>query len=161
MLFLPPDIVLLSPQPTDSQRRAVRRVLDVDAGLRALLAVGSLSEVDFEFVLGSSKHLAPVLAEKHLVFYNLETKDVEFESEAVKQVIRGMLDSEPHQAQLQLARAVLEWQKVSQVPRSIWGVIGDALGLRASQGAAARARVEQAAAALEQLARLRPLGVKA
>lgn len=111
MFKLPPDIVLPpAPQPTEDGQRIVRRVLNVDAGLRALRDAGTMAEVDFERVFGSSMHLAPVLAERHLVFYNLETKKVEFESEAVKQVVLGVLKSEPHKARLELARTLLEWQ---------------------------------------------------
>jgi len=114
--MLPPDIVLPpspSVEPVRSER-VVRRVVNVDAGLRALRAAGSISEVDFVRVFGSSDHLAPVLAERHLVFYNLQTQKVQFESEAVKQVVVGVLDSAPHAARLELAGTLLEWQEATE-----------------------------------------------
>jgi len=80
-------------------------VRDVDAGLRALRSAGSMPETDFEGVFGDCPHLTPVLAEKHLVFYTLETKRVEFESEAVKQVVVGVLDSARHAAHMELVHA--------------------------------------------------------
>lgn len=164
LLFLDPHVVLApstAPPPTEHGQRMVHRVIDVDAALRALLAVGSMSEVDFTLALGCSHHLAPVLAEKHLVFYNMEKRTVQFASDAVKHVVIGVLGSASHKARLELASSLLECQEVSvraealaQHPRSIWGWLGDAAGFNASRAAAARSRAEQLETKIKQL---RPL----
>lgn len=141
--------------------RSVRRVLDIDAGLRALIDSGSKSEVDFQRNFGSSAHLAPVLAEQHLVFYNPATKGVQFESTALRQVVIGVLDSAPHKARIDLARTLLQWQQASAIasecwkrPRSAWGFIADAAWGGAefcSEAQGASLRVAEVAATIQQL----------
>lgn len=113
VLSLPPDIVLApstSPPPTENGQRIVRRVLDVDAGLRALLAAGTMNHEPFAAAFRSSKHLAPVLAEKHLVFYHLVSGTVEFESAMVQRAVAAVLKGPQHAARKELAQKLLEWQ---------------------------------------------------
>jgi len=113
MLNLPADVELPSApsvNPTASER-AVKRVINVDNGLRALLKAGSLSERDFESNFGASKHIAHVLAEKHIVFYNLRTKTVEPESDVLQRVIAAVLDSPEQHARKELAQKLLDWQR--------------------------------------------------
>ena len=115
VLFMPPSIVLpptASSEPQHSER-VVQRALDVDAGLRALLKTGTLERTPFASAFGSSKHLAPVLAEKHLVFYRLVNKMVVFESALVQRVVAAVLGGPQHAARKELAQKLQEWQQAN------------------------------------------------
>lgn len=124
LLFLAPDIVLalrtsFTPLPladTYSKQNAVRRVLDIDAGLRALLAAeeGALDRCRLNCALGSSSHLAPVLAEKELVSFRLmpSVKAVAFESDLVRRAVAATLASPEHAHRLELAHKLLHLQAV-------------------------------------------------
>lgn len=86
---------------------AVRRVFGLDSALRALLAAHSMPSVVFAQRCGSCKHLAPVLAERHILFENLKCSEVQFESEALQQVVAGVLESSTHKMRFELAQTLL------------------------------------------------------
>lgn len=108
---------------------------------------------------------------QHVLFLDGSPKEgtIGFESAAMRHIAAAVLESRPHQARVELARTLLEWQKASAAAaelssrsRSIWGWLGDAVGLNISKAAVADARVESLAAKIERLRPLVPLspGIK-
>lgn len=102
------EVLDLQPDATGNIKEAdARRVVDADAGLRALLAAGSLPEADFERAFGSSKALPRALTDREFVFYDLETRCVEFDSDFSRRVVTAVLESHIHKSNLKQARARL------------------------------------------------------
>lgn len=161
VLHMPRGIVLspsTAPPPALNGQSIVRRGLDVDTGQRRLVAQGVIAETDFVQIFSDSPQMAHILAEKRLVFVYPHTSKVVFESDAVRTVVVGVLESPPHKARVELAQTLLEWQEactaaaaLASKPRSIWGWLGDAAGFAVSKAAVADARVESLAGRIKQL----------
>ncbi len=100
---------VIDPSEPDSARFA-RRVLAVDAALRALLlAPIEHSDLVSRF-FASAEHVLRRLAEQHVIFYNHDTKNVEMESPLVHRVVAALLASKEHELSVQLVQQLLAWQ---------------------------------------------------
>jgi hypothetical protein len=112
LLNVSEDFELAPSEPAST--RFARRVLAVDAALRALLlAPIEHSDLESRF-FASAEHVLRRLAEQHVIFYNHDTKNVEMESPLIHRVVSTLLASKEHELSMQLVQQLLAWQAAAQ-----------------------------------------------